>query len=80
MKELNSQEIMQVSGAGCIQDALSGFGSKLGEGLFSLFGLSEMGNGGEIGKTVGTTIGGRVEAVIGKIPLIGGWLGGLLGN
>lgn len=82
MKELNYAEIELVSGSGCIQDAISGIGERLGDlgfGLLSPFlkvDLPIIGRvslkdfvpnlGKEVGSKVGTVVGGVVETALGR--------------
>lgn len=95
MKALTQQEVMQVSGAGYIQDTLSDVGSYIGNGLYGLvanigvelplIGKVSAGTilpdlGKNMGSTLGSQAGGMIESVIAGIPLVGGWLNGLLGN
>lgn len=95
MKELTQHEVMQVSGAGYIQEALSSIGSYVGNGLYGLvantgvelplIGKVSIGSfypdlGKDIGSTLGSQASGMIESLIAGIPLIGGWLNGLLGN
>lgn len=95
MKELTQQEVLQVSGAGIIQDSLSSIGGFVGNSLYGI--ISNMGVdipvlgsvtlgsilpdlGKSIGSALGSTAGGTIESVIASLPLVGSWLNGLLGN
>lgn len=65
MRELNTQEVEVISGAGIIQDALSGLGSIAGGALGNLFGLGSLGN--SIGSNIGKNVGGLVEGLLGGL-------------
>ena len=90
MKELTQQEIEMVSGAGIIKDTLSNVGSSVGGSLFGLISkpieIPGLGNisldsiGKTLGASAGASIGGAIENVLGRLPIVGGWLKGLLGN
>lgn len=91
MKELTQQEIEMVSGAGIIKDTLSNVGSGIGGSLLGLIPnpgieIPGLGNisfeniGKSLGASAGSFIGGAIESAIGSIPIVGGWLKGLLGN
>lgn len=96
MKELTQHEILSVSGAGIIENALGSVGGFIGNGLYGLvsdslgidlpfIGNVNLGNvlpdlGKDVGSMLGSLAGSSVENVIGSIPFVGGWLNGLLGN
>lgn len=87
MKELNHTEIELVSGAGCIQDTLTGIGEKLGDlgfGLLSPFlkvDLPVIGKvslkdfvpdlGKDVGGQVGSVVGGLLEKTLGRVIDLG---------
>lgn len=88
MKELNCTEIIQVSGAGCIQDTITELGKKVGGWGYGLLGpyltvdlpligtvsLTDAypGLGKEIGGRVGSAIGGVIEDKLGSFADLGG--------
>ncbi|KGT94625.1 hypothetical protein NG99_08420 [Erwinia typographi] len=99
MKELNSIEIMQVSGAGIIEDLFGNVGGNIGNGIFNMISnvtggleieIPLLGNvslsqifsdfGRDAGSRIGGNVGSTIENMIGGIPVIGGFLNGLLGN
>ncbi|MBW5405637.1 hypothetical protein ACISK3_11830 [Morganella morganii] len=75
MKELNYAEIELVSGSGCIQDTISGFGEKLGDlgfGMLSPFLKVDLPVIGKVSlkdfvPNLGKNVGGKVGAVVGGL-------------
>jgi len=95
MKELTQQEIEMVSGAGIIQDTLTNLGSSAGQDLYGLvshIGIETPGGekislgslfpdlGKTLGGSAGSAIGGKIESTLASLPIVGGWLKGLLGS
>ncbi|ELW9444420.1 hypothetical protein RJ492_003257 [Pluralibacter gergoviae] len=77
MRELNSSELNEVSGAGFIADA----GTALGRGIGAIIEAAGGKGGMEAGTSLGTGIGQVVEAGLGVLSsIVGGLFGSIFGR
>lgn len=76
MRELNSSELNEVSGAGFIADA----GTALGRGIGAIIEAAGGKGGMEAGTSLGTGIGQLLRPVWGFSSIVGGLFGSIFGR
>lgn len=95
MRELTELEYTQVSGSGIIIEISGLIGDYLGNLIYSyvpelsinipILGTIDIKSyfpnlGHDVGKNIGVGIGGTIESIVNKVPVIGGVLNKLIGN